>query len=195
MNEHSNSAPPPESTATLLALVREGDDPARDRLVRRFLPLLRTWASGRVPARARGLGDTDDLVQVTLMRALDAATGVRAEREGAFLSYLRSTLLNALRDQLRRASVRAADELDESMPDRGPSVIEEVMGREVVERYEAGLAELSEQQREAVILRLEFGYSHQEIAEAVGSASANSARMLVSRALLRLAEWMSEHRS
>ena len=195
MIEPSNSAPPPESTATLLALVREGDDPARDRLVRRFLPLLRTWASGRVPARARGLGDTDDLVQVTLMRALDAATGVRAEREGAFLSYLRSTLLNALRDQLRRASVRAADELDESIPDRGPSVIEEVMGREVVERYEAGLAELGEQQREAVILRLEFGYSHQEIAEAVGSASANSARMLVSRALLRLAEWMSEHRS
>lgn len=195
MNEPSDPAPQPESTATLLALVREGDDPAKDRLVRRFLPLLRTWASGRVPARARGLGDTDDLVQVTLMRALDAATGVRAEREGAFLSYLRSTLLNALRDQLRRASVRAADELDEAIPDRGPSVIEEVMGREVVARYEAGLAELSEQQREAVILRLEFGYSHQEIADAVGSASANSARMLVSRGLLRLAEWMSEHRS
>lgn len=185
----------PESTATLLALVREGDDPARDRLARRYLPMLKAWASGRLPSRARGLGDTDDLVQVTLLRALESAPELRTRREGAFLSYLRSVLLNALRDQLRRATVRAASELDEELVAGGPTVLDEVMGRETMERYEAGLARLSEQQREAVILRIEFGYSHQEIADAVGSASANAARMLVSRALVQLAEWMSEHRA
>jgi RNA polymerase sigma factor (sigma-70 family) len=192
---HSSSPPPAESTAVLLAQVRAGDDPARERLARRYLPILQTWASGRLPSRARSLGDTDDLVQVTLMRALDAVRDFHTAREGAFLSYLRSILLNALRDQLRRAAVRAADPVDETIVDRAPSVIEEVMGREVVERYEAGLAELPETQREAVMLRLEFGFSHQEIADAVGSPSANSARMLVSRGLVRLAEWMSEHRA
>lgn len=195
MSDPTTPSIPAESTATLLALVREGDDPARERLARRYLPMLRAWASGRVPSRARGLGDTDDLVQVTLMRALEAAREFRNQREGAFLSYLRSILMNALRDQLRRATVRAASELDESIESSGPTVLEEVMGRETMERYEAGLERLSEQQREAVILRLEFGYSHQEIADAVGSASANSARMLVSRGLLHLAEWMSEHRA
>jgi RNA polymerase sigma-70 factor (ECF subfamily) len=58
----------------------------------------------------------------------------------------------------------------------------------VLERYEEALLSLEERQREAVILRLEFDYSHEEVAQAVGCPSANAARMLVSRALLRLAE-------
>ena len=49
---------------------------------------------------------------------------------------------------------------------------------------------LGERDREAVILRVEFGYSHEEIAEAIGSPSANAARMTVARALVRLAEEM-----
>jgi RNA polymerase sigma-70 factor (ECF subfamily) len=49
--------------------------------------------------------------------------------------------------------------------------------------------------REAVILRLEFGFSHREIADAIGSPSANAARMLVSRAVEKLARGMSHHRS
>src|SRR5262245_58190505 len=61
----------PESTAALLEQVRDGDDPARERLIGRYLPMLRHWASGRLPARARGPVETDDLVQVTLIRALD----------------------------------------------------------------------------------------------------------------------------
>lgn len=74
-------------------------------------------------------------------------------------------------------------------------MIEEVLGRETVAHYEAGLMELTEDQRQAVVLRVEFGYSHQEIAEAVGSPSANAARMLVSRGLLRLAECMNDART
>jgi hypothetical protein len=45
----------------------------------------------------------------------------------------------------------------------------------------------------AVILRIEFGFGYQQIAEAVGSPSANAAQMTVSRALVRLAEALEEH--
>ncbi len=37
-------------------------------------------------------------------------------------------------------------------------------------------------------MRIEFGYTYPEIAEALGRPSANAARMAVSRALLRLGE-------
>ena len=50
-----------DSTAALLEKIREGDAEAQDQLVRRYLPRLQQWASGRLPARTRDLFDTDDL--------------------------------------------------------------------------------------------------------------------------------------
>jgi RNA polymerase sigma-70 factor (ECF subfamily) len=180
-----------ESTTVLLGRVRDGDAAARDELVRRLLPRLRRWAHGRLPRYARDLSDTDDLVQVTLLRALDRVSEFESQREGAFLAYLRRIVLNAVRDELRRAARRPArTELGESLPQPGPSVVEQAIGRETVEAYEAALATLPEEQREAVIMRVEFGYTYPEIAEALGKPSANAARMAVSRALLRVAEVM-----
>ncbi len=185
------TVPSCESTATLLELVRDGDASARDRLVARCLPALRRWAHGRLPRRARGVVDTDDLVQVSLLRALNQVGRFQPRHEGAFLAYLRRTLLNAIRDELRRAHRRPAGaELVEDLTDPAPSIVEEAIGRELVERYEEALATLPEAHQQAVILRIEFGYSYQEIADAVGSPSANAVRMTVTRALVRLAEGM-----
>ena len=42
--------------------------------------------------------------------------------------------------------------------------------------------------QEAVILRVELGFSHQQVADALGLPSANTARMQVARALVQLSE-------
>lgn len=184
----------PESTATLLELVRAGDDGARERLIRRYLPGLRRWAHGRLPGRARGMVDTDDLVQVAMLRALRKVESFEPQHTGSFLAYLRRILLNSMTDEIRRADRRpAAEPLGEDLVDGSPSLIEQTIGREAVAAYEAALAELSGPAQEAVILRIELGFSYPEIAEAIGSPSANAARMTVSRALLALAEVMREH--
>ncbi len=181
-----------DSTVSLLARVRAGDGTARDRLLARYLPILRRWAHGRLPSHARQLADTDDLVQITLVRAFNHLGSFEPKREGAFLLYLRRILLNALRDEIRRSRrAHASGEPDVDIPDPGRSTLEEVIGRETVERYEAALTELTEEQREAVILRIEFDFKHEQIAEAVGKPTANAARMLVTRALVRVAEIMS----
>lgn len=91
-----------ESTATLPTRVRAGDGDAREQLVVRYLVPMKRWAHGRVPPRARGLADTDDLVQVTPLRALNAVPHFEPRREGAFLAYLREILLNQLRTALQR---------------------------------------------------------------------------------------------
>lgn len=183
----------PDHTEDLLRLARAGDERARGHLYSRFFPVLRRWAHQHLPRTARDLSETEDLVQVTLVRALQHVDRFESRGEGAFLGYLRHIMLNAARDEARRGSRRRpAGELDESVPDTGPSVVEQVLGRDTLARYERGLATLSEEQREAVILRLEMDYSHAEIAAALGRPSADAARMLVARGLLALAEAMRD---
>lgn len=180
-----------ESTAVLLSRVREGDDAAREKLFERVLPALTRWAHRRLPARARDLAETDDLVQVTIARALDRLGSFESRGEGAFLAYLRQILLNLVRDEIRRTRVRPAHaELDTHFADPGPSVLERTVASETMERYERGLAALTEEQRHAVLLRVEFGYSHRQIAEALGKSSTDAARMTVARALIELARRM-----
>ena len=85
--------PRDEPTAVLLRRVRSSDgderQAARDRLMARFLPRLRRWARGRLPHTARSRAETDDLVQLTLLRALRNVDEFENRGDGAFLAYLR----------------------------------------------------------------------------------------------------------
>jgi len=184
-----------ETTSELLALIRQGDLAARDVLMRRYLPILTGWARGRLPSYARDLAQTDDLVQDTLRAALNHLDEFELRREGAFLAYLRRSLLNRVRDEIRRVRRGPFREaMDDVVADKRRSVVEEAIGRDTMERYEAALGELSEEQREAVILRLEFGYTYPQIAAAMGKPTANAARMVVARALVRIVEAMNAFR-
>jgi RNA polymerase sigma-70 factor (ECF subfamily) len=185
----------PESTAILLQRIRGGDAAARDRLLARYLPLLRRWAHGRLPGKARGFADTDDLVQITLLRVLKQLERFEPRHEGAFLAYLRRILINAMRDEIARAATRGRQEpIGEDLRDSAASPLEAVMGRDMLDRYETAFAALGEEQQEAVFMRIEMGFTYEQIAEAMGKNSANTARMLVARALARLAETMEEPR-
>jgi RNA polymerase sigma-70 factor (ECF subfamily) len=186
--------PAVESTIALLDRARSGDAGATERLLRRFLPVLRRWAHHRLPAGARSMAETDDLVQVTLMRALHRVPTFEHRREGAFLAYLRTILMNLVREEVRRSRGLMAREQQFGDARVEPmSELERLIGRERIEAYEQGLLALPEEQREAVLMRLEFSLSHQEIAEALGKPSANAARMTVSRALAVLARHLDAH--
>jgi RNA polymerase sigma factor (sigma-70 family) len=188
-------APELETTIQLLAKVRQGDPSARERLMRRYLQPLRRFAHGRLPAYARDLSDTDDLVLLALMKALHHVRRFEPDRQGSFLAYLRLTLLNAIRDEIRRAKRRPRRvEIPETAATLERSPLENAIGAEAVERYEAALRRLPRPQREAVVLRLEFGLSYQEIAEETGAASSDAVRMMTTRALARLSRAMHELR-
>ena len=162
-------------------------------LLERYLPLLRRWAHGRLPSYARGTAETDDLLQVTLQRALQRLDDFEMRSDGAFLAYLRHIFLNTVRDEIRRYG-RAPQfvEVSPSLLAGEPSPIEQILGKQKLERYESALAALPEEPRQAVILRVEFGMAFEEIAQALEKPSANAARMTVSRALAKLAEVLDE---
>jgi RNA polymerase sigma-70 factor (ECF subfamily) len=192
--ERDDRAPDPSATAILLTRARDGDTNAREKLFERFFPVLRQWAHRRLPAGARDLNDTLDLVQITLLRALNRLEHFEARGEGAFLAYLRQILLNEIRKESNRAARRGPHEtVDETLVSPHASIVDRVIGAEQIERYQRGLEQLSDEQREAVLLRLEFNYSYEQIADAVGKASPDAARMMVVRALARLSEIIDDH--
>ena len=78
--------------------------------------------------------------------------------------------------------------------DGGKSPLEQAIGQQNLERYEGALARLRAEEREAIIGRLEMGYSYQDLAEIVGKPSADAARKATQRALIRLAEEMRHAR-
>jgi len=181
-----------DTTVDLVERVKSGDREALDQLCSRFLPGLRRWASGRLPRWTRDLMDTDDLVQETIVRAMNRIGTFESRHEGALQAYLRQAVVNRIRDEVRRATrAPASGELDENLSDRAASPLEQAIGHEALERYEAALAQLKPEEREAIVARIEMECSYQEVAQALGKPSADAARMTVSRALLRLAEEMT----
>jgi len=182
-----------ESTVELLALVHAGDDDALNRLFARYLPPLRRWARGRLPRWARDLRDTEDLVQETLMHTLRHVESFDNRGAGALYAYLRQAVVNRVRDEVRRTGRRPElATLGDEAVFHGPSPLEEAVGAETLARYDAALVLLSDDDREAVVARVEMGSSYLEIAEALGKPSADAARVAVSRALVRLAEHMRQ---
>jgi RNA polymerase sigma-70 factor, ECF subfamily len=183
---------PGTSTVDLLARVREGDACATDVLFQRIVPALRRWARGRLPANARELCDTEDLVQDTVTGALRHLTEFEARHQGSLLAYLRLALLNRVRDEVRRTRRRGpAVELPAEWPDGSASPLEQVLDQAELMRYECALNRLRVDHREAILWRIECGCSYEELAIALGKPSANAARVAVRRALMRLAKEMT----
>lgn len=198
MADSPRSSPPDlSSTTDLLRRAQLGDSEALNELFRRHLGPLRRWARGRLPRWTRDLRDTEDLVQDTLAQTLKHVQDFEPRHDGALQAYLRQALLNRVRDEVRRANRRPApaglDDPD-GFVDSATSPLDEAIGHEAVEGYEAALQRLRAEERELIIARVEMQQSYQQIAATHGKTSADAARMAVTRALVRLAEEMDVER-
>ncbi len=184
-----------EPTEELLRDIRGGNRSAEQRLYDRYLPLLRRWAHGRMPASARDISDTDDLVQVTLLRALRHLGEFESSGSGSFLAYLRQILLNEVRAELRKHRRRGPGvDIDAiELGDEGDSVVENLVGRERLLAYEQALGTLEKRQQELIVMRLEFGMSYQEIA-LEAATSPDAVRMSITRALKVMARHIASTR-
>ena len=178
-----------DATLRLLARVRAGDESALNQLIARYIPELSRWAAGRLPGWARHAVDTDDLVQETLIQVFSKLEGFEYRGEGALFAYLRQSILNRIRNQIRWADRRPEiAELDNDMLVSSLSPLEAAIGAEAVERYEAALARLTADEREALVARIELGLTYPELAQALGKPSPDAARMAVARAMVHLTE-------
>jgi RNA polymerase sigma factor (sigma-70 family) len=164
-----------ETSIDLIHRARAGDATALNALIERYRPRLVRWAAGRLPPSARGMAETQDIVQETLANAFKKIGTIEIRGEGALQAYLRQVLLNAIRMEIRRVSRRpVAGELESAIPSPETSPLEAAIGTEALERYDRALAALAEEDRQLIIAHVEFSFTHQELAAAFNKRSAAS---------------------
>jgi RNA polymerase sigma-70 factor (ECF subfamily) len=191
--------PPPQvaldSTLELLDRARQGDRAALELIAGRYQSALKRFAHGRLPAAARGLFDTDDIVQMAIVGTLGRIERFEPTVGGSLLGYLRRAVLNRIRDEIRRVQRRPRQqELSPDLPALGMDPLEQAISNEALERYEAALSLLQADQQEAFLMRIEMGCSYAEIADALGRPSAEAARLLVRRAIQALVQQLRRTR-
>lgn len=187
-----------QDAATSLELVLRasaGDQAAYTELYERYRPRLQRWAHNRLPQGTRGAFQTDDLVQDTLTRVFGKLDTFNPRHEGAFQGYVRTALLHRIVDLARRQKGRGqSGPIDAEIVALDASPLDEAIGTQTLERYDAALERLRPEDRELIIARIEMGLPYAEIKVMFEKPSVAAVHMAVSRALIKLAEEMAHER-
>ena len=184
-----------DSTLHVLELAKRGDRSAARILLERALPSLRKWSRGRLPVHARAGFDTEDVVQDAVVNTLKRQARFDHRTVAGLRSYLRTAVINRIRDLIRGSrrrgiAVKLEEEVEENLAAAEASPLERAILRERLDDFLAALQRLRPADRQAIVWRVELGYSTEEIARRLGKSEA-AAAMTVSRALARLATAMA----
>ena len=147
-----------------------------------------------MPQWTRGALDTSDLVQDTLHRAFTRLPWFQSKHAGALRAYLRRTLENRIRDELRRATCRMENAAlaQPVRPLHNAPQLQQLMDDETWGRYLQGLKHLSSRDRRLIVGRAELGYNYRQLAFVESLSSADAARKALQRALERLIDVMPD---
>ena len=184
-----------DASVDLVKRACAGDRDAENEICRQYLPRLRGWARGRLPAGARPLYETADIVQDVLSRAVRAFPSFTVEHEGSFPAFLRTILSNRLVDLGRSVRRRPPDcplDPERTPASREPSPFERAVGTERHAQFERAMQRLSAVDRELIVLRMELGCDYAEMVTVLGRGNANALRVATRRAIVRLGAALTE---
>ncbi len=186
MNQKKNNSHQLSDTALLLDRITAGDKEAENELVKQCYPLLSKWAHGRIPYAQKSLLETSDLVQETIIKGIKKLDTFESKGAGAFLAYLRKIFINCINESARKPNKN--DDIDQFLNQRTHFSTEVDLDELIL--YEQALLKLNDIEQQAVILRIEFGFTYAEIAQEMNKPSEDAARMYVSRILAKLAKYI-----
>jgi RNA polymerase sigma-70 factor (ECF subfamily) len=198
--------PDSAQTCALLERLDRGDRPALDSLLRRHREELKSFVDLHLDPRVRGRIDPSDVVQDIQLKVVQRMDDFLERRPMPFHLWVRKTayerLLNVRRDHRRRG--RRSVDREVPLPDRsslllarplvqsGPSPSQQAQAREFAAAVSRAVAELSEADREVLLMRHAEGLSYEEIACLLDIEQA-AARKRFGRALIRLQKVLSDH--
>lgn len=180
---------------TLLNRARVGDIPALGQLLELYRSYLLVLARVQIGRRLQSKVDASDVVQDALLKAHAHRDDLRGRSEGERRAWLRRILTNTLNDLIRRyhhgrkRAVGRECSLEELLhesaasaagllADARPGPEDALQSSEDLLWLAEGLAELPEDQREAVRLRHLQGLSVGEVARQMGKTRAAVAGLL-----------------
>ncbi len=190
-------------TRQLVALAKDGDRSALDRLYAVYGERVRWMMRLRMGKELRSKLESTDLAQEVFMRTLKGLGTFTYENEGDFTRWLARITDNAVRDYLDKLHARKRDiRRERPLDDRGsgdgtgfhenppgcstttPSVI--MSKQEELARLERAMDTLKAEHREVIVLAKIEGMSYSRIAGRLGK-SVDAVKMLVARATVALA--------
>jgi RNA polymerase sigma-70 factor (ECF subfamily) len=193
-------------TCALLDRVRAGDRGALEELLALHRPGLQSFVAVRLDRRLRARVDPSDVVQEAQLEVVRRMDDFLSRRPMPFHLWVRKTayqrVLNARRDHGQRARRSVGRELP--LPDRsslllarplvsrGPSPSQQLEAQEFADRVGRAVAELSDADREVLLMRHAEDLSYAEIGCLLEIEPA-AARKRYGRALIRLQKALADH--
>ena len=191
-----------QKTQELVALAKEGDTSALNHLYMVYAERVRWMVRFRMNKELRSKLESMDIVQETLVHALNGLEGFTYKNEGDFVRWLSKIAENELRANLRKLhadkrDIRKNVRLDDNRSTTGggytgihapvdvttPSVI--LSKRDELVRLEKAIDELKPEYRQVIILTKIDGLSYNEMGQRLGKSD-EAVRKLVSRAMAEL---------
>jgi len=182
----------PTSSGELVRAARAGDQESFEQLLRRSEERLLRLVRARMGKVLRGYEDSGDLLQSALVEAVRSLPRFDYAGEGSFLRWLSTIVEHKIRhhlrdlQRLRRDPARLGDEPPTGVAGNATSPSQAAVAAEMEERYAAAMQRLPAAEQEVLLLHLDLGCTHAEIAGAIGAPSAEAVRKRIARALVRL---------
>ena len=178
-----------------------GDAAALGSLLVRHLPPLQAYVRLKAGALVRGKESMRDLVQSVCREVLADLGHFEYRGEAQFRHWLFTHALHKIQNKYRhfvagrRAVAReVSGDDDDALADAYATLCspsQHAMGREALASFEEAFAQLTEEQREAVLMRRVVGLDYAAIADKLGK-SEGATRNLVYRGIARLVELTRE---
>ncbi len=202
----TNNRPDSEETDGLLEEVRQGDRQALDRLLTRHRDELRSFVEMRLDPRVAARVDPSDVVQETQMEVVRRMDDFLKHRPMPFRLWVRKTayerLLDLHKHHVKRSKRSVRREV--ALPDQSSFLLvrpllggrstpsQRLEAQELAERVAGVVAELSQGDREILLMRHAERMPFDEIA-CLLDIETSAARKRFGRALIRLQLGLSEH--
>lgn len=138
--------------------LRHGSPDALARVYEKYVDAMLTLAMGLLNNRAAA----EDVVQDVFLSFARSAKDLRSQ--GSLRSYLATSVLNRVRDSRRRRQRQAARDAGLCVSTESPGPERAVILAEETARLNQAVAELPEEQREVVLLRLKANLKFRDIA-------------------------------
>ncbi len=180
-------------TGDLLEEARRGDAAARETLFGHYREPLSRFLHARIPGGARGLLETEDVVQEVCTRAFASLDRFEYRGIGSFWGFLRRIGLHYVVELGRRAARSPVGASLEAVPEptdgaSTPRALSVLIEKETCEAFEKALSSVSESARAALLLRFELDLDYATIANDCSFSSPDAARMAVCRAVQHVAQ-------
>jgi len=168
------------------------------RLLEEFRPYLLAIALEEMPAALGAKLGASDLVQETMSRGFENAATFQGNTKEQLAGWLRSILLNHLANTIKSYQTEKRDYAREQLADSrvvhpgqiSPST--EALNREQWDLLQAALSRLSDEYRQAILLRHRENLTFSEIGSRFGK-SEEAARKIWTRAIKQLQQELQQH--